>query len=274
MLKGIDFSVGNGITPAEIKKAGYQFVCRYLSGGFPKDITAPELQGYLDAGLPVIFVWEVFGLMPDRNQGIADAQNAQAELDNLAAALNNDAVKTAKVFFAADSATPGHVVDYMSGVCAVIGKERAGIYGDYNSCKLAFEHGVTSYGWQTLAWSDGRWEVHTLLRQVRNDIQVGPAQCDLDEAAYWFSGKILTAKDDFGQFPAPAVTKGRRTVEFTTDGTKSLAAICAAHGDKMPVVVLRTLRHGPHPRLVAYGLAHPAGRARMPKGIRLYLRES
>src|SRR6185437_11740192 len=200
VIKGIDFAFGNGLTTAQIKAAGYQFVCRYLSGGNSKDINAAELGNYRAAGIPVVFVWETTGTdMTSVAQGVADATAAQAELVKLGAA-------DAPVFFAADAATEANLAGYMQGVVSVLGHGRSGIYGGLASVKAAFDQGLVAYGWQTYAWSGGQWDNRALLRQVRNGIACGPAQVDEDEAAYWgVTTPVLTAADDFGQWPRPSV---------------------------------------------------------------------
>lgn len=204
MIKGIDFSAGNGVTVAEIQAQGFRFVCRYLTGldGNPKDINAEELSAYLAADVPVVFVFETSGLEPNEAQGIADAKAAQAQLDKLAGAVHDD-LKQANVFFAADSDAPGDVVGYLKGACSVLGKARVGEYGGLASVKAAFDAGVCSYGWQTLAWSNNQWDDRALIRQVHNGIQVGPCEADLDLAAFWGRTEILSETDDFGQFPSP-----------------------------------------------------------------------
>lgn len=208
MIQGIDFAHGNGITPAQVRAAGYAFVCRYLTGldGNPKDITAPELHGYLNAGMPVVFVFETNGQEFSRAQGAVDAGAAQRQLVSLAAALGDPGIDYATVFFAQDLPESAHVdpVAYMRGVNSVIGVKRSGGYGRYATVKALFDAGVIAYGWQTSGGSGGQWDNRALLRQVRYDVKAGPATADVDQAAYWASATpVLTAKDDFGQFPAP-----------------------------------------------------------------------
>lgn len=197
MLNGIDFSFGSGLTAGEIKNGGKAFVCRYLSGGGSKDISAAELANYKAAGIPVIFVWETSGVdMTSTANGVADARSAEAELNSIGAA-------GAPVFFAADEQTESDLTGYLQGAASVIGKDRTGIYGGLGSVSAAFNQGLVTYGWQTYAWSGGQWDNRALLRQVQNNVQFGPAQVDLDQAAYWASSKILGLSDDFGQWPRP-----------------------------------------------------------------------
>lgn len=233
MLTGIDFSYGGGITTAQIKAAGYQFVGRYLSGGSPKDISALEVANYRAAGLPVIFVWEVSGNEWTEAAGTADARTAVAELTRVGA-------PGATVFFAQDVpvAAGTNPVAYMTGVCSVIGLGRAGGYGQYSVVRSLFDAGVVRYGWQTSGGSAGKWDDRALLRQVGYQVHVGPAEVDTDQAAFWASAKILGPGDDFGQYPRPAspapppvtgawnyappvlriVAAGRTSVKFTAAG--------------------------------------------------------
>jgi hypothetical protein len=200
MLKGIDFSYGSGLTTTQMKNAGVQFVCRYLSGGNSKDISKAELTNYMAAGIPVVFVWETSGVdMTSEANGINDAKAAQAELVKLGAS-------TAVVFFAADEQAEPDLVGYLVGAATVIGHARVGIYGGLGSIEQAFNNHVAAYGWQTYAWSGGVWDNRALLRQTLNGVKVGPATVDLDQAAYWSSATVLTVHDDFGQWPRPTVT--------------------------------------------------------------------
>lgn len=196
MLSGIDFSYGSGLTVDQIKAAGKDFVCRYLSGGGSKDIDKLELSNYLAAGIQVVFVWETTGLMPSEAQGVADAQVAQRELDTLGAAQ-------AVVFFAADASSEADLPGYLKGAASVLGKARVGVYGGLASVRTAFDQGLVTYGWQTYAWSNGEWDARALLQQYANGARVGPASVDLDRAEFPGSSVILTKDDDYGQWPRP-----------------------------------------------------------------------
>jgi hypothetical protein len=203
MLKGIDFSFGSGLTTEQIGGAGNAFVCRYLSGGTPKDIDSLELSNYQAAGIRVVFVWETDGLMPSYAQGVADAGSAQAELERLGSAIGDSSVGSAPVFFAADDDMEVDLVGYLQGAGSVVGRARTGIYGGLNSVSTAFNAGIVAFGWQTYAWSNGQWDDRALLRQVENGARLGPAQVDLDQAAFWNNAVPLGLNDNFGQWPAP-----------------------------------------------------------------------
>jgi hypothetical protein len=234
VIKGIDFSFGSGVTTAQIKGAGFGFVCRYLSGGNSKDITRAELANYKAAGIPVVFVWETDGIMSSSAEGAGHAKAALNQAAGIGAAGS-------VVFFAADAAQMPDLHGYMSGAMSVLGKGRTGIYGGIGSVSAAFNAGLCAYGWQTAAWSNGQWDNRALLRQVQNGVQLGPAQVDLDEAAFWSSSKVLTAADDFGQWPRPsgkppAPDPGSQQVPapavpavVTTGGNESLRSFAHYH---------------------------------------------
>lgn len=239
MLKGIDFAYGSGLTTAQIKAAGYSFVCRYLSGspGSGKDISAQEILDYYNAGILVVFNWETDGIEGSEAAGVADATAAQAELATLAAQVATlggsvtlaTAIGEAPIIFSCDT-SPSATVDadavaYMRGVNSVIGLARSGGYGGYAAIQAMFNAGVITYGWQTYAWSNGAWDTRALLRQVQNSVTLGPAQVDEDEAAYWTSSTILGASDKFGQCmwnetvlpPFPAATGLSQTTYTSAD---------------------------------------------------------
>lgn len=212
MLNGIDFSYGSGVTTAQIKSAGYQFVCRYLSGSTlgsnGKNVSAAEVKNYVAAGLPVVFVWEGTGTdATSMANGVADAQHAQNELIALANTLGDQKVAQTPVYFAVDEETASDVVGYLNGAASVLGKKRTGVYGGLHTIQQAFNADCVAYGWQTYAWSSGAWDNRALLRQVKNDVKVGPCDADHDQVAYWgVSTPVFGAGDDFGQYPAPVKT--------------------------------------------------------------------
>ena len=246
MLKGIDFSSGNGLTTAQIIDAGCAFVCRYLSGGLPKDIDSLELSNYKAAGIRIVFVWETDGLMPSKAQGIADAGTAQAELERLATAIKDPSVASAPVFFAADEQTETDPIGYLQGTVAVLGKSRTAIYGGYNSVSTAFNAGLVTFGWQTYAWSNGQWDNRALLRQVQNNTQLGPAQVDNDKAAFWNSPMILGLNDNFGQWPSPTPApppQGPYRHVVPQGNTQTIEALAASRNTSVNVIVSHSQKY-------------------------------
>lgn len=234
MLKGFDFSFGSGLTVAEAKKLGYQFVCRYLSGGNSKDITKAELDNWVAGGVPVVFVWEVAGQMTGAALGTAHARAAQAELNSLGAS-------SAVVFFAQDIPVQVSAADqlaYLRATEGVLGHDRNGGYGDFASIHSWFDAGVIKYGWQTYGGSGTPtvWDDRADIRQVLNDIHVGPAQADEDQAAFWASKTVLNLSSDFGQWPRPKATpppsKGPYRHVVPAGNTESLWRVAVKRGLK------------------------------------------
>lgn len=272
MLEGIDFSFGSGLTTAQIKAGGKQFVARYLSGGNPKDITRAELANYKAAGIPVIFVWETTGTdMTSVASGRADATAANMQLGQVGA-------PGAVVFFAADEAQEPDLRGYFDGVLEVLPKTRSGVYGGLGSVRTAFDGALVDYGWQTLAWSNGQWDDRALIRQVQNNVKFGPATVDLDQAAYWNSTRVLGLDDDFGQYPRPKAAVSKQWKEWTSAGDYSLNDFAYKIAGKPPSTLLRetAVHYGVFDPILAGYLNELAGgkiaaTAKLPKGSRFWV---
>jgi hypothetical protein len=190
MRKGIDYSWGRP-SPAAIKAAGYTFVCRYLSWDTTgKNLTKAEAQALSTVGIDVTCNWEYATkeALSGYSQGVRNAQEAQRQ----AIACGMPAHRP--IYFSVDfDATPsqqGAINSYLDGIASVIGRDRCGAYGGYYVIKRLFDASKIRWGWQTYAWSGGQWDRRAQLRQVQNDIQVGGADCDADEAL----------AEDFGQW--------------------------------------------------------------------------
>ncbi|HUA30418.1 MAG TPA: peptidoglycan-binding protein [Streptosporangiaceae bacterium] len=228
-FNGVDFAYGKGVTAGQLKAAGVQFVCRYLSDDSDKDISAEELANYRAAGIAVVLNWESTGEMPDEAQGVADAQRAQSE----AAALGE---ASAPIIFSADFDPGGdttQMIAYMRGVKSVLGLGRTGIYGCFTSVGACFDAGLVTYGWQTSAWSDGRWDDRAQLQQYNYEVMIGPAQVDQDRAMAQDFGQIgsVAPKPRPGPTPAPAPA-GWPTVQVGATGVlvEALQHLLIAHG--------------------------------------------
>ncbi len=200
--QGVDFAYGGGVTAEELKAAGVQFVCRYLSGGFSKDISREELDNYKNAGIAVVLNWETDGQMPSEAQGVADAQAASQE----AASIGEP---DAPIIFSADFDPVPETIDgilaYMRGVASVLGKNRTGLYGGKAAVDAYFNAGIGIYGWQTSAWSGGEWDNRAQLQQYSYNLIIGPAEVDQDRAIAANFGQIGPA---LTPTPAPALTAG------------------------------------------------------------------
>jgi hypothetical protein len=185
-IPGLDYA-WNRPTTDTLKKAGAQWIGRYLSADPTKNLTAPEYLRLTAAGLPVVVVWETTANRAGAGYtaGVNDAKAALALADSIG--LGPDSV----IHFAVDyDATWSEVMGYFSGASHVLGSPRTGVYGGVNIITAAANAGYTHL-WQTTAWSGGRWDPRATIRQTGN----GPIpDTDLDQAM----------TPDYGQHPRPA----------------------------------------------------------------------
>jgi hypothetical protein len=183
---------------AAMKAAGWTFVSRYLSyesaaSGSGKNLSAAEARTLLAGGIDVVSNWEWWGDWAHDYSG-GYARGAQHARDANTQHLNCGGPPGRPIYFSTDfdptDAQLPTIADYYRGAASVLGLARVGAYGGYRTIKYLFDHGVIRYGWQTYAWSGGRWDPRAQVRQVRNGVLVGGVDCDLDTALV----------DDFGQW--------------------------------------------------------------------------
>lgn len=182
-LEGVDYV--SGPTPAELRRAGKRFVCRYVSTpGNPKNLTRPEVRELHANGLAVVVVFETTArrALDGRAAGRADATSARAQ----ARALG---WRRPRIYFAVDfdtSALPDGglslVVDYVRGAADVLGRRRTGVYGGLRTVTACQAAGVCRYSWQTYAWSRGLWHPGVNLEQYENGVVLAGHEVDLDRA--------------------------------------------------------------------------------------------
>lgn len=192
MVFGVDYA--QTASKAAVKAmlaAGVKFVCRYLSHTDAKNLTPDEAKALIAAGLQIICVWETTAdrALDGRAAGIEDAKDALAQAR--ACGMPDDR----PIFFAVDfDAQPGEqdtINNYLAGAASVLGRARVGIYGGYGPVARAMAGGHAAWGWQTYAWSGGRWYGPAHLQQYSNDHIIGGIGLDYDRST----------ADDFGQWP-------------------------------------------------------------------------
>lgn len=189
MQKGIDYAWGRpgGKT---IKNAGFNFACRYLSHNSRKNINHAEVLDLHAAGVKVVLVWETTEQRPLEGQeaGIADA-NAALDLARVLG-LPDDK----PIYFAADyDFTPQQqsaINFYFKGIASVMPLHRIGVYGGYYVVQRCFDAKLVTFGWQTRAWSGGKWEPRAGIKQVQFNYMLNNVNCDINEAVL----------DNFGQW--------------------------------------------------------------------------
>jgi hypothetical protein len=187
---GVDHAWGRP-SIAALKAAKVLFVCRYLSHDTTgKNLTRAEAQKLTDAGLWIVVVWETTAdrALSGRAGGVADAQAAAAQAK--ACGMPADRPIYFAVDWDASTAQQGTIDGYLDGAASVIGRERVGIYGGYGPVQRAMDGGHAAWGWQTYAWSGGRWHGPAQLQQYSNDHVIGGVGLDYDRGVH----------DDYGQW--------------------------------------------------------------------------
>ena len=175
---GIDYAYG---TPdlGRLRAEGVTFVCRYLGGDSDKDLSRPEIERLERAGMSIVAVFEGAAERALSRLGRVDAVAAQKQLADLGASH-------APVYFACDwEVKPDQMPDvrsYFEGLTHELGRDRVGVYGGYPVVHELMSLDNIKYGWQTYAWSDGRWSPHAQLRQYQNGVKLAGVEYDLDRA--------------------------------------------------------------------------------------------
>jgi hypothetical protein len=217
-VDGLDFAWSKPSVQA-ILNGGYRFVCRYLSWDTSgKNLTHAEATSYLDAGIAVVSNWEYAtdAALKGYNQGVSDATEGRSQHNNCGGP------EEAQIYFSVDwdvnQSQYAAVAEYFKGVATVVGLDRTGAYGGYNIIKYLFDNGLIRYGWQTYAWSGGRWDGRAQLRQVQNGIIVDGADCDRNTAM----------ADDYGQWG------GNDMSDYSPDTARAIAIGATYTGGWLP----------------------------------------
>lgn len=206
---GIDYAWSHPSVSA-MRSAGVKFVCRYLSHDASKDLSRGEADRLSEAGIWIVVVWETTAnrALSGRAGGVADAQDAARQA--AACGMPGDRPIYFAVDWDASASQQATINAYLDGAASVIGRDRVGMYAGYGPIKRAFDAGKITYGWQTYAWSAGRWDSRAHIQQYRNGVRVGGADCDYDRAM----------KSDYGQWRV-GVTGGD-DMPLTNDDVKKI----------------------------------------------------
>jgi hypothetical protein len=203
MTFGLDYSSGRP-SAAAMKAKGVSFVCRYIgstvrgTGRSAKWLTPSEAKANHDGGRAVVVVFETTAKRAEAGHaaGVADAHTAVAELAYCG--LPADTVVYLAVDY--DTTVGPNVTGYFQGAASVLGLARTGGYGGYKVIKALFDKKLATYGWQTYAWSGGKWDARAQIQQYSNNETVGGASVDYDRAMHANYGQWPAAGT-----PAPAV---------------------------------------------------------------------
>lgn len=188
-MKGIDYAWGRP-GGKNIKDAGFDFVCRYLSNNPNKNLTIQEVQDFHENGLKIVVVWETTELRPlsGFNGGVVDAKRA----DELSLTLGWILYKC--IYFACDydfnASNEVSIKDYFKGISSIIHRSRVGVYGEHDVIKYLLDERLCTYAWQTTAWSKGKLDHRANIKQTPKTVIINKIICDYNES--------LT--QDFGQW--------------------------------------------------------------------------
>ena len=161
---GIDFG-WRAVSAQSARKKGAGFAASYLSTDRSKNWTRAMINAYHAMGRGTVCVWETTARR-------ALAGYAAGRTDALAALRQEQALglpPQLPVYFAVDFdetlSQAGPVASYFRGVNTVLGVNRTGGYGGYWTISRLFNSSLIRFGWQTSAWSGGRWDPRAQLQQ-------------------------------------------------------------------------------------------------------------
>lgn len=196
-----------------LTRAGVQFACRYLSHDPGKNLTRAEASALAAAKIWSVVVWETTAkrALAGKAAGAADATAALAQARTCGMPANRP------IYFAVDwdvtSSQIPAVNAYLDGAASVLGKANTGIYGGYRAVNAALG-AHCAWGWQTYAWSSGRWVGEAQLQQYKNDVTLSGVSLDYDRAT----------KTDYGQWQ-PGRLPGDTTTTWTENLVKNLPTV-------------------------------------------------
>lgn len=168
------------IPPAALKAAGCSVAFRYVMPQTPywvKALRNAEAQELLAAGIPIVSNFE-----SSANREDGGAQAGHDDAVTLVADWKALGAPSGLIgWFSADwdvqpSEIPA-VLAYLNAAASVLGgKKYVGCYGGLRAVSAAMDAGFG--GWQTVAWSDGKWDPRAAARQTGRQLMVGGVQVD------------------------------------------------------------------------------------------------
>ena len=224
----IGYDYTERIAPAALQAASCAAVFRYTTRpDWPKSITRAEVAELEKFRMPLACNFESTA---DRMRGAASAGHADAieQAGNLAAlGIPPQAVRS---WFSADwdvqPAEVSAVLDYLHAAADVLGGKRfVGCYGGLRAVSAAMDAGFA--GWQTVAWSGGRWDPRAVARQTGQQQIIGGVRVDVNNIidlaglGAWggltFGGNMGTIPATIGQKWPDVADQFPANAQFTDD---------------------------------------------------------
>jgi peptidoglycan hydrolase-like protein with peptidoglycan-binding domain len=171
-IHGVDYSFSRP-DPAMMKARGIKLALRYLwntkyeDGRTNKGIGTVELAALRAQDIQVAFIYEEDGkeLREGFNGGVRVAKKAEEFLKGLGLAGY-------PIYFNVDYDAPKedmpNILSALDGIASVIGRDRTGLYAGYGPIKAAFDADKIKWGFQTYAWSGGKWDDRAQVQQWSN----------------------------------------------------------------------------------------------------------
>jgi len=171
-IHGVDYSFARP-DPAMMKARGIKLAGRYLwnakydDGRTNKGVSVAEIAALKAQEITPFFIYEEDGheLTGGFTAGVRVAKAADGFLKALGLAGN-------PIYFNVDyDASPSDMVEILKaldGIASVIGLDRTGLYAGFGPLNAAFDAGKIKWGFQTYAWSGGRWDQRAQLQQWSN----------------------------------------------------------------------------------------------------------
>jgi hypothetical protein len=231
VIQGVDYSFDHP-TPAELKRAGKHFACRYVypASQTPgtKNLTRAEATALRDAGIEVVSNYESWAARAESGRGAGQSDARAADAQHRACGGPGHRPIFFSVDFDTTSADYRHIDAYFGGVASVIGTSRTGVYGEYDLCRHLIDAGLIGksesagffYAWQTYAWSAGEYDERCCCAQDKNGVKLGSGTVDLDSAhcadygqwGYKKPAKKPPAKKPPAAKPPPPIVGANRPV--------------------------------------------------------------
>jgi hypothetical protein len=185
-IEGVDYSWARP-DPTCLFNSGKRFAVRYVGeDDTGENITKAEADRLHNAGLKVAVVYQttrnfMFGGFDVgyKAAGIAHQQAVAAGMP-----------PTRPIYFALDVDPSGLSVANWQAVAQFLvgagtqlaGPEQVGVYGGYDAMERLVIPAFAKWGWQTYAWSGGRWSGKAHIQQYSNNVTRCGGQVDLDRA--------------------------------------------------------------------------------------------
>jgi Domain of unknown function (DUF1906). len=195
-IEGVDYSFARP-DPRKLAAADKRFAGRYVGVGSPgKRLTMAEARSLAGAGLSIVSLVEEAKMSPMNGyrEGMTHAAAALME------ATRCGMPRGYPYYFAVDwDATLAEmftVGKYFEGVAQVLYPAEIGVYAGIKQLDWLLRRGLARWGFQTYAWSDGRWDPRAQIQQYDNHVIIAGAEVDLCRAVVGDYGQWLPGQPD------------------------------------------------------------------------------